>query len=164
MFPDARARLLQELQKLVEEVITNSAEETTNWGRQLATRLKSSRALTAFRRARQRKNHPYQRYRRGPRGRTEDDVTSPTFTLVHVYGDAQKPAVKVYHADLYRIKDFTDFETLGLEEVFDHPAVLILEWAERFPLRCPWPKIQVRLEHLEGDQRGLTVISELVTS
>ena len=91
---------------------------------------------------------------------TEDDVTSPTFTLVHVYGGPKRAAAKVFHADLYRIKNFTDFETLGLEDVFDQPAVLILEWAERFPLPSPWPQIQVRLEHLDGDQRRLTVISD----
>ena len=71
----------------------------------------------------------------------EDDVTSPTFTLVHVYGDAEK----VYHGDLYRIESFHDFETLGLEDVFSKPAVVILEWSERFPLQSPWPQVRLRL-------------------
>ena len=86
---------------------------------------------------------------------SDADVTSPTFTLVHVYG----ALAKVYHADLYRIENFHDFETLGLEDVFEKPAVVILEWAERFPLRAPWPQVRVRLEHLEGDRRRLTVVS-----
>ena len=84
----------------------------------------------------------------------EDDVTSPTFTLVHVYG---KPA-KVYHADLYRIESFHDFETLGMEDMFATPAVAILEWSERFPLQTPWPQVQVRLEHLGSDTRRITVL------
>ena len=145
---------------MVEEVITHSAEETTNWGRQFAARLKPPVVLLLSGDLGSGKTTLTKGIVAGLGAATEDDVTSPTFTLVHVYGDGKQPSAKVYHADLYRIKDFTDFETLGLEDVFDHPAVLILEWAERFPLRCPWPQIQVRLEHLTGDQRRFTVISE----
>ena len=58
------------------------------------------------------------------------------------------------------IENFHDFETLGMEDVFEKPAVVILEWAERFPLRSPWPQVRVRLEHLEGDRRRLSVDSE----
>jgi len=83
----------------------------------------------------------------------EDEVTSPTFTLVHVYGQE----AKVYHADLYRIESLHDFETLGLEDVFAKPAVVILEWSERFPLPSPWPQVRVRLEHAGGDSRRITV-------
>jgi tRNA threonylcarbamoyladenosine biosynthesis protein TsaE len=79
---------------------------------------------------------------------------------VHVYGDSRRSACKVYHADLYRIENFHDFETLGMEEVFEKPGVLIVEWAERFPLKAPWPQIRVWLEHLDGDKRRLTVMSE----
>ena len=61
----------------------------------------------------------------------EDEVTSPTFTLVHVYG---RGGERLYHGDLYRIESFHDFETLGLEDVFAKPAVMILEWSEKFPL------------------------------
>lgn len=84
----------------------------------------------------------------------EEEVTSPTFTLVHVYGDAKK----VYHADLYRIESFDDFETLGLEDLFDRPGVVILEWSERFPLNSPWPQMRIRLEHLGGDTRRIRVL------
>jgi tRNA A37 threonylcarbamoyladenosine biosynthesis protein TsaE len=71
-----------------------------------------------------------------------------------VYG---KPA-KVYHADLYRIESFHDFETLGMEDIFATPCVAILEWSERFPLQSAWPQMRVRLEHLGGDARRITVL------
>jgi tRNA threonylcarbamoyladenosine biosynthesis protein TsaE len=145
---------------LSEEVITNSAEETTSWGRQFAARLKPPVVLLLSGDLGSGKTTLTKGIVAGLGAATEDDVTSPTFTLVHVYGDRKHASAKVYHADLYRIKNFTDFETLGLEDVFDHPAVLILEWAERFPLPSPWPQIRVRLEHLEGDRRRLIVISE----
>jgi len=146
---------------LVEEVITSSAEETTNWGRQLAARLHAPVVLLLTGELGSGKTTLTKGIVAGLGAATEDDVTSPTFTLVHVYGDGQQASARVYHADLYRIKNFTDFETLGLEDVFDRPAVLILEWAERFPLPSPWPQVRVRLEHLEGDRRRLTVISEV---
>ncbi|HVS74019.1 MAG TPA: tRNA (adenosine(37)-N6)-threonylcarbamoyltransferase complex ATPase subunit type 1 TsaE, partial [Candidatus Acidoferrales bacterium] len=44
----------------------------------------------------------------------EDEVTSPTFTLVHVYGRDHG----VYHADLFRVESLADFESLGLEDIF----------------------------------------------
>ncbi len=49
---------------------------------------------------------------------------------------------KVFHGDLYRIENFHDFETLGLEDVFAKPAIVILEWSENFPLKTPWPQIR----------------------
>jgi tRNA threonylcarbamoyladenosine biosynthesis protein TsaE len=64
----------------------------------------------------------------------------------------------VYHADLYRIESFHDFETLGMEDMFSTPSVAILEWSERFPLQSPWPQVRVRLEHLGGDARRITVL------
>jgi tRNA threonylcarbamoyladenosine biosynthesis protein TsaE len=66
---------------------------------------------------------------------------------------------KVFHGDLYRIESFQDFETLGLEDVFDTPAVVILEWSERFPLQTPWPAIRIQLEHAGGDFRRISVQS-----
>jgi tRNA threonylcarbamoyladenosine biosynthesis protein TsaE len=144
---------------LAEEVITSSAEETTAWGRQFAERLKAPVLVLLTGELGSGKTTLTKGIVAGLGAAGEDDVTSPTFTLVHVYGTSAQ-ASKVYHADLYRIQDFQDFETLGMEDVFQKPSVLILEWAERFPLRSPWPQIQVRLEHLEGDRRRLTVLSE----
>ena len=49
-------------------------------------------------------------------------------------------------------------ETLGMEDLFAKPAVVILEWSERFPLPSPWPDVRIRLEHLGGDSRRITVL------
>lgn len=144
---------------MIEEVITSSAEETTKWGRQFAARLKPPVLLLLSGELGSGKTTLTKGIVAGLGAAGEDDVTSPTFTLVHVYGGGKQAASKVYHADLYRITDFKDFETLGMEDVFDKPAIVILEWAERFPLRLPWPQIRVRLEHMDGDRRRLTIIS-----
>jgi tRNA threonylcarbamoyladenosine biosynthesis protein TsaE len=137
-----------------EEIITHSAEETTNWGREFSKRLKPPVLVLLTGELGTGKTTLTKGIVSGLSVANEDDVTSPTFTLVHVYG---KPA-KVYHADLYRIESFHDFETLGLEDMFAIPSVAILEWSERFPLQPPWPQIRVRLEHLGGDARRITVL------
>ena len=142
-----------------EEVITRSADETTDWGRQFATRLTPPVLVLLYGELGSGKTTLTKGIVAGLGAASEDEVTSPTFTLVHVYGHA----AKVYHADLYRIENFHDFETLGLEEVFGKPAVVILEWAERFPLNSPWPQIRIRLEHLGEDRRRLSVFPSPIT-
>jgi tRNA threonylcarbamoyladenosine biosynthesis protein TsaE len=137
-----------------EEIITHSAEETTNWGREFSQRLKPPTLILLTGELGTGKTTLTKGIVSGLGAAHENDVTSPTFTLVHVYG---KPA-KVYHADLYRIENFHDFETLGMEDMFASPSIVILEWSERFPLQSPWPQIRLRLEHLGGDARRITVL------
>jgi tRNA threonylcarbamoyladenosine biosynthesis protein TsaE len=137
-----------------EEIITRSAEETTRWGREFAKRLMAPVLVLLSGELGSGKTTLTKGIVAGLGAAGEDDVTSPTFTLVHVYGDAEK----VYHGDLYRIESFHDFETLGLEDVFSKPAVVILEWSERFPLESPWPQVRLRLEHAGGDRRRIVVV------
>ena len=141
--------------KVPEEIITHSAEETTNWGREFAKRLKAPVLVLLTGDLGTGKTTLTKGLVSGLGAANENDVTSPTFTLVHVYGKE----AKVYHADLYRIESFHDFETLGLEDMFASPAVAILEWSEKFPLQSPWPQIRVRLEHLGGDCRKIAVLA-----
>jgi tRNA threonylcarbamoyladenosine biosynthesis protein TsaE len=84
---------------------------------------------------------------------SEDDVTSPTFTLVHVF----RGATNVFHVDLYRVEGFHDLETLGLEDVLSKPAVLIVEWPDKFRLRTDWPIVRIELEHGGDDARRIRV-------
>jgi len=137
-----------------EEIITHSAEETMRWGREFSKRLNAPMLVLLAGDLGTGKTTLTKGIVCGLGAANEDDVTSPTFTLVHVYG---RPA-KVYHADLYRIESFHDFETLGMEDMFTSPSVAILEWSERFPLQSPWPQIRIRLEHLGGDARRITVL------
>ncbi len=139
---------------MAEEILTQSAEETIRWGREFAKRLKAPVLVLLSGELGSGKTTLTKGVVSGLGAAGEDEVTSPTFTLVHVYGDA----AKVYHADLYRIENFRDFETLGLEDVFAAPAIVILEWSERFPLPSPWPQIRLRLEHLGGDARRITIL------
>jgi tRNA threonylcarbamoyladenosine biosynthesis protein TsaE len=141
---------------MAEEVVTRSAEETTAWGREFAKRLAPPLLVLLTGDLGTGKTTLTKGMVAGLGAAAEDEVTSPTFTLVHVY-DQKPQATKVYHADLYRIESFHDFETLGMEDVFAKPSILILEWSERFPLNAPWPVVRVHLQHLGGDARRISV-------
>jgi tRNA threonylcarbamoyladenosine biosynthesis protein TsaE len=156
----------------IQQIITHSAEETTQWGREFAKRLTAPVLVLLSGDLGTGKTTLTKGIVAGLGAATEDEVTSPTFTLVHVYGGkspaasaAKEPAAsaaqstppKVYHADLYRIESFHDFETLGLEDLFDTPSIAIFEWSERFPLKSPWPQIRLRLEHAGGDSRRISL-------
>jgi tRNA threonylcarbamoyladenosine biosynthesis protein TsaE len=137
-----------------EEIITHSSEETIAWGRKLASRLQPPVLVLLSGELGSGKTTLTKGIVAGLNAATEDEVTSPTFTLIHEYGGGQR----VFHGDLYRIENFHDFETLGLEDVFAKPAIVILEWSENFPLKTPWPQIRLQLQHLGGDARKLTLI------
>lgn len=81
----------------------------------------------------------------------EEEVSSPTFTLIHEYGTP--PAV--YHVDLYRLDSARDVASLGLDELFDSPALVLIEWGERFPELMPPGSIEIRLRALHGDEREI---------
>ena len=79
-----------------------------------------------------------------------EDVSSPTFTLIHEYGP------KVYHIDLYRLERERDVETLGLDDIFEKNAVVLIEWGERFPRLMPAERLEIRLETGPGETRQIT--------
>lgn len=140
---------------MAEGIITHSAEETMQWGREFAKRLKAPVLVLLTGDLGTGKTTLTKGIVSGLGAANEDEVTSPTFTLVHVYS---RGSAKVYHGDLYRIESFHDFETLGMEDMFTTPSIVILEWSERFPLESPWPQVRLRLEHLGGDSRRVSVL------
>lgn len=88
------------------------------------------------------------------RGAAEyDDVSSPTFTLIHEYG----PDGSVYHIDLYRLDEARQVATLGLDEIFDRDALVLIEWGERFPELMPPQRTEIYIRTTGNDQREIEV-------
>jgi len=135
------------------EVLSSSPEETIAIGRQLAHRLHPPILVLLSGDLGSGKTTITKGIISGLGGAREEEVTSPTFTLVHVFHNH----VKVYHVDLYRVEGFHDLESLALEDAFAEPAVVIIEWAERFTLRTDWPQVVIHLEHVEADARRITI-------
>jgi tRNA threonylcarbamoyladenosine biosynthesis protein TsaE len=81
-----------------------------------------------------------------------EEVTSPTFTLIHEYGDG-----RAYHLDLYRLDTVAEVETLGLDELFDRRAVVLIEWGERFPGLLPADRVEIELTTEADESRTIQV-------
>jgi tRNA threonylcarbamoyladenosine biosynthesis protein TsaE len=79
-----------------------------------------------------------------------EEVSSPTFTLIHEYGP------KLYHVDLYRLDHEREVETLGLDDLFEKNALVLVEWGEKFPRLMPAERIEIRLEQTPEDARRIT--------
>ena len=92
---------------------------------------------------------------RGRGAAEHDDVSSPTFTLIHEYG----PDGGVYHIDLYRLDEARQVATLGLEEIFDRDALVLIEWGERFPELMPAGRTEIYIRPRENDEREIEVRS-----
>jgi tRNA threonylcarbamoyladenosine biosynthesis protein TsaE len=85
-----------------------------------------------------------------------DDVASPTFTLIHEYGEDSK----VYHIDLYRLERASEVLALGLYDLIDGGAVLLVEWGERFPALWPPDHIEIHLGWAGDTAREITTMSQ----
>jgi tRNA threonylcarbamoyladenosine biosynthesis protein TsaE len=87
----------------------------------------------------------------------QDDVTSPTFTLVHEY---RGPERTIYHIDLYRLDTERELATLGLEDMSNEDgAILLIEWGEKFDRLQRLRDVEIVLERTGEDSRKITVNS-----
>ena len=84
----------------------------------------------------------------------QDDVTSPTFTLVHEY---RGPQVTVIHIDLYRIDTEKELATLGLDDYMRDDTVLLIEWGEKFPLLMREKDAEIAIERVSDTERTIKI-------
>jgi tRNA threonylcarbamoyladenosine biosynthesis protein TsaE len=83
----------------------------------------------------------------------EEDVTSPSFTLVQEYGGEPR----VFHADLYRIDHAPELAGLGFEDFLGQRAIVIVEWGEKLWDNAPAPQVVIRMEHRSSEERRIAV-------
>ena len=88
-------------------------------------------------------------------GATEDDVTSPTFTIVHEYEGTK---VRLFHLDLYRLETEEQIAVLGLDEMAGYDNALVLvEWGDRFESIVKRADGEITIEHGDDDERGFLI-------
>ena len=130
-----------------QSVVTHSPEETMALGAQLARELKPPVLVLLLGDLGAGKTTLAKGIVAGLGAAPEEEVTSPTFTMIHEYGvvpstalpsaalgtgaTGRDSAVRVYHVDLYRVETARELETLGLEELLAERAVVIVEWGEK---------------------------------
>ena len=136
---------------------TRSAEETIELGRRIARELPRRAVVLLIGTLGAGKTTLAKGIVSGLGSAQPDEVASPTFTLIHEYR-------RVYHIDLYRLDREEEVATLGLEEIFDRDAVVLIEWGERFPRLMPEDRIEIRLQTLDGDRREIAITSSSATN
>jgi len=135
---------------------TGSEEETIALGEELAKRLPRRAVVLLIGKLGAGKTTLAKGIVKGLGAAQPEEVSSPSFTLIHEYGEGPK----VYHVDLYRLEEARELATLGLEEILDREAVVLVEWGERFPRLWPAERIEVELRVVEGEAREIRIEGE----
>jgi tRNA threonylcarbamoyladenosine biosynthesis protein TsaE len=130
---------------------SSSPEETRAIGRRLASLLPQRAVVSLLGDLGAGKTTLTKGIVEGRNAAREEDVSSPTYTLIHEYGDPPD----VYHIDLYRLDHEREAARLGLEELFDMPALVLIEWGEKFPRLLPPDRMEIRIAQTGDEQRTI---------
>jgi tRNA threonylcarbamoyladenosine biosynthesis protein TsaE len=132
------------------EFTTHSAEETIALGRTLAEVLSPPKLVLLRGDLGAGKTTLVKGIAEGFQAASSEDVTSPTFTLVHEY---RGPNAVLFHIDLYRIDTLRDLETLGLDDLISENSVLLVEWGEKFTRFEREQDVEIALERVSENER-----------
>jgi tRNA threonylcarbamoyladenosine biosynthesis protein TsaE len=141
---------------MTREFTTKSAEETIALGRELASSLAPPKIVVLRGDLGAGKTTLVKGIAQGFNAAEEEDVTSPTFTLIHEY---RGPETTVYHIDLYRVETQRELETLGLNDLINENSVLLIEWGEKFARFVRERDVEIAIERVSEDERRLRVIT-----
>jgi len=136
------------------EITTHSAEETIAFGRTLKPLLAPPKLVLLRGDLGAGKTTLIKGIASAFEAASEEDVTSPTFTLVHEY---HGPAANLYHIDLYRVDTPRQLETLGLDDLIDENSVLLIEWGEKFLRFVRDRDVEISIERLGESERRIRV-------
>jgi tRNA threonylcarbamoyladenosine biosynthesis protein TsaE len=133
------------------EYITHSPEETIALGRELASALTPPKLVLLRGDLGAGKTTLIKGIAEGFQAALRDEVTSPTFTLVHEY---RGPSANLFHIDLYRVDTQRELDTLGLDDLVSGSSVLLIEWGEKFARLERNRDAEIALTHVgESDRR-----------
>jgi len=131
---------------------THSEDETIALGRQIAHELPKRAVVLLIGNLGAGKTTLAKGILSGLGAASPEEVTSPTFTLIHEYG-----AGRAYHVDLYRLDTRQQVATLELEEILDREAVVLVEWGERFPDLFPAGRAEIHLRAITESKRQIII-------
>ena len=140
---------------LLREITTHSAEETISFGRTLAELLAPPKLVLLRGELGAGKTTLVKGIAAAFEAAAEEDVTSPTFTLVHEY---RGPRAKLYHIDLYRIDTQRELDTLALDDLRADDSILLIEWGEKFPRLLRECDVEISLERDGETGRKIRVL------
>jgi tRNA threonylcarbamoyladenosine biosynthesis protein TsaE len=140
----------------VQQITTHSAEETIAFGRTLAELLTPPKLVLLRGDLGAGKTTLVKGIAAAFDAAAEEDVTSPTFTLVHEY---RGPRANLYHIDLYRIDTPRELETLGLDDLRSDNSLLLIEWGEKFPRLQQDRDVEISLEREGENGRRIKISS-----
>ena len=135
---------------------TRSPAETIAFGRQLAAQLSPPLIVLLRGDLGAGKTTLVKGIAEGFQAASAQDVTSPTFTLVHEY---RGPRATLYHIDLYRIDTERELETLGLDDLLAPDSILLIEWGKKFPRFVRDRNVEIVLERVGEDDRRIHLIA-----
>jgi tRNA threonylcarbamoyladenosine biosynthesis protein TsaE len=138
------------------EITTHSADETIAFGRSLAELLAPPKLVLLRGDLGAGKTTLVKGIAAAFEAAAEEDVTSPTFTLVHEY---RGPRAKLFHIDLYRVDTPRELETLGLDDLRSDDSLLLIEWGEKFPRLQRESDAEITLERLGENKRQIRISS-----
>jgi len=141
---------------MTREISTLSAEETIAFGRTLTQLLAPPKLVLLRGDLGAGKTTLVKGIAVGFGAADEEDVTSPTFTLVHEY---HGPRANLYHIDLYRVDTQRELETLGLDDLRSNGSVLLIEWGEKFPRLLRERDVEISLERQSENGRRIRIMS-----
>src|ERR1700687_424941 len=141
---------------MLREVTTHSAEQTIAFGRTLAELLTPPKLVLLRGDLGAGKTTLVKGIASAFEAAAEEDVTSPTFTLVHEY---RGPRANLYHIDLYRIDTPRELETLGLEDMRSENSILLIEWGEKFTRLQRDRDVEISLEREGENGRRIKISS-----
>src|SRR5439155_13037715 len=124
--------------------ITNSAEETIEFGRTLAPLLSPPKVVLLRGDLGAGKTTMVKGIAEAFGAAQQEDVTSPTFTLIHEYRGRD---LTIYHIDLYRIDTLRELETLAIDDLMNGSSVLLIEWGEKFERFRRERDVEIAIEH-----------------
>jgi tRNA threonylcarbamoyladenosine biosynthesis protein TsaE len=136
------------------EFITRSPEETIALGRTLVTMLTPPKLVVLRGDLGAGKTTLVKGIAEAFHAAAEEDVVSPTFTLIHEY---RGPEAILYHIDLYRVDTPRQLETLGLDDLIAENSVLLIEWGGKFARFERERDVEIGFERLGENERRVRI-------